>query len=188
VALAQGKPAPAKPAAPAAKPAAGKEPIKIGAIYDFAGPCYMYSDSAVHGIRIAIEEINAKGGILGRKLDLTVRDTEAKVDVAVREVKDLILREKVNFLTGPCSSGTALAMQVVHSEYKILRVTNVANTEGMTVDKFTPYVVQLVPNTYMEGTAATRYLVKKVRMQRSSVRCPGLRLWPARRGCLCRGD
>ena len=162
VAMAQAKPAPAKPAVPAAKPAASKDAIKIGAIYDFAGPCYMYSDSAVHGIRIAIEEINAKGGILGRKLDLTVRDTEAKVDVAVREVKDLILREKVNFLTGPCSSGTALAMQVVHSEYKILRVTNVANTEGMTVDKFTPYVVQLVPNTYMEGTAATRYLVKKV--------------------------
>jgi branched-chain amino acid transport system substrate-binding protein len=134
VAFSQAKPGPAKPAA-------SKEPIKIGAIYDFAGACYMYSDSAVHGIRIAIDEINAKGGILGRKLELTVRDTEAKVDVAVREVKDLILREKVNFLTGPCSSGTALAMQVVHSEYKVLRVTNVANTEGMTVDKFTPYVV-----------------------------------------------
>ena len=44
----------------------------------------MYSDSAVHGIRIAIDEINAKGGILGRKLDLIVRDTEAKVDVAVQ--------------------------------------------------------------------------------------------------------
>lgn len=160
--MAQAKPAPAKPAAPLAKPAAGKESIKIGAIYDFAGPCYMYSDSAVHGIRIAIDEINAKGGILGRRLDLTVRDTEMKVDVAVREVKDLILREKVNFLTGPCSSATALAMQVVHSEYKVLRVTNVANTEGMTVDKFTPYIVQVVPNTYMEGIVATRYLVKKV--------------------------
>ena len=160
--MAQGKPAPAKPAAPAAKPAAGKEAIKIGAIYDFAGACYMYSDSAVNGIRIAIDEINAAGGILGRKLDLTVSDTEAKVDVAVREVKDLILREKVNFLTGPCSSATALAIQVVHSEYKVLRITNVANTEGQTVDKFTPYIVQVVPNTYMEGTAATRYLAKKV--------------------------
>ncbi len=152
--MAQAKPAPAKPAA-------SKEPVKIGAIYDFAGPCYMYSESAVHGIRIAIDEINAKGGILGRKVDLTVRDTEMKVDVAVREVKDLILREKVNFLTGPCSSGTALAIQVVHSEYKILRVTNTANTEGQTVDKFTPYIVQVVPNTYMEGIATTRYLMKK---------------------------
>jgi branched-chain amino acid transport system substrate-binding protein len=148
---------------PAKTPAkASKEPIKLGAIYDYAGPCYMYSESAMNGVRIAIEEINAKGGILGRKIDLTVRDTEMKVDVAVRELKDLILREKVNFLTGPCSSGTALAMQVVHSEYKILRITNTANTEGQTVDKFTPYIVQVVPNTYMEGIAATRYLVKKV--------------------------
>ena len=93
---------------------------------------------------------------------LIVRDTEAKVDVAVREIKDLILREKVNFLIGPCSSGTGLAMQVVHSEYKIMRIPPIANTEAQTVDKFTPYIVQVVPNTYMEAIAATRYLKKKV--------------------------
>ncbi len=152
----------AKPAKPAAKPAASKEPIKIGAIYDFAGGCYMYSETGIKGIKMAVDEINAKGGIMGRKLDVFVRDTEGKVDVAVREVKDLILREKVNFLIGPCSSGTGLAMQVVHSEYKILRIAPIANTEAQTVDKFSPYFVQVVPNTYMEAIAATRYLHKKV--------------------------
>jgi len=157
--MAQAKPAPAKPA-PAK--AATKEPIKIGAIYDFSGPCYMYSESAINGIRIAMDEINGKGGILGRKLDLIVRDTEAKVDVGARETKDLILREKVNFLMGPCSSGVSLAMQVVHAEYKVMRVVGIANTEGMTVDKFTPYIFQVVPNTYMEAIANTRYLMKKV--------------------------
>jgi branched-chain amino acid transport system substrate-binding protein len=157
--MAQAKPAPAKPA-PAK--AATKEPIKIGAIYDFAGPCYMYSESAINGIRIAMDEINGKGGVLGRKLDLIVRDTEAKVDVGARETKDLILREKVNFLMGPCSSGVSLAMQVVHAEYKVMRVVGIANTEGMTVDKFTPYIFQVVPNTYMEAIANTRYLMKKV--------------------------
>ena len=151
-----------EPAKPAAKPAAPKEPIKLGVIYCFAGPCYMLSESAVNGIRIAAEEINAKGGILGRKLDVIVRDTEMKVDVGARETKDLMLREKVNFLEGPCSSGVGLAMQVVHSEYKILRVTTMANTEAQVVDKFTPYIVQIVPNTYMEAIAATRYLNKKV--------------------------
>jgi len=145
-----------------AKKPTQKEPIKIGSICDFAGPCYMYCETGLNGLRIAIEEINAKGGILGRKLDLIVRDTEMKVDVAVRELKDLILREKVNFLIGPCSSGTGLAMQVVHSEYKVLRISAIANTEAMTVDKFSPYFVQVVPNTYMEATANTRYLHKKV--------------------------
>src|SRR4030067_238684 len=163
IVMAQAKPAPAKePAKAPAKAPAPKEPIKLGAIYCFAGPCYMYSESAIHGIRIAADEINAKGGILGRKLDVTVRDTEMKVDVGAREVKDLILREKVNFLEGPCSSGVGLAMQVVHSEYKIIRVTTMANTEGQVVDKFTPYIVQIVPNTYMEAIATTRYLNKKV--------------------------
>ncbi|MBM4323472.1 MAG: hypothetical protein FJ115_07940, partial [Deltaproteobacteria bacterium] len=94
--MAQAKPAPAKepakapaPAKPVAKPAAPKEPIKLGAIYCFAGPCYMYSESAIIGIKIAADEINAKGGIMGRKLDVIVRDTEMKVDVGAREVKDL---------------------------------------------------------------------------------------------------
>jgi len=136
--------------------------IKIGVIYDFAGGCHMYSEAGIKGIKIALEEINAKGGILGKKVEYVVRDTEGKTDVAVREVKDLILREKVNFIIGPCSSGTGLAMQVVHSEYKVLRISAIANTEGQTVDKFSPYFVQVVPNTYMEGVAATRYLHKKV--------------------------
>jgi branched-chain amino acid transport system substrate-binding protein len=139
-----------------------QEPIKLGAIYGFAGPCHMYSESAIKGIKIAVEEINAAGGIMGRKLELIVRDTEMKVDVGAREVKDLILREKVNFLEGPCSSGVGLALQVVHSEYKVLRVATMSNTEGQVVDKFTPYIVQIVPNTYMEAIAATRYLQKRV--------------------------
>ncbi len=152
--MAQAKPAPSKPAA-------AKQPIRLGVLCDFAGPCYTLCDSGVRGIRMAQEEINAKGGILGRKLEVTVRDTEAKVDVGAREAKDLILREKVHFLQGPCSSGIGLAIQVVHSENKILRVSTIANTEGQTVDKFTPYIVQIVPNTYMEAIAATRYLNKK---------------------------
>jgi branched-chain amino acid transport system substrate-binding protein len=43
-----------------------------------------------------------------------------------------------------------------------MRVVGIANTEAMTVDKFTPYIFQVVPNTYMEATANTRYLMKKV--------------------------
>lgn len=139
-----------------------QDTIKIGVIYDFAGGCHMYSEAGIKGIKIALEEINAKGGILGKKVEYIVRDTEGKTDVAVREVKDLILREKVNFLIGPCSSGVGLAMQVVHSEYKVLRLSAIANTEAQTVDKFSPYFVQVVPNTYMEAVAATRYFQKKV--------------------------
>lgn len=142
-------------------PVLAQEPIRLGAIWGFAGPCHMYSESAVKGIKIAVEEINASGGIAGQRIELIIRDTEMKVDVGSREVKDLILREKVNFLIGPCSSGVALATQVIHSEYKVLRITTMANTEAQVVDKFTPYVVQIVPNTYMEAIAATRYLHKR---------------------------
>ena len=51
--------------------------IKIGVIYDFAGGCHMYSEAGIKGIKMAVEEINAKGGILGKKLEYIIRDTEA---------------------------------------------------------------------------------------------------------------
>ena len=73
--MAQAKPAPAKPAPVKAAPAASKEPIKIGAIYDFAGGCHMYSESGVKGIKIALDEINAKGGILGRPVEFVNLDS-----------------------------------------------------------------------------------------------------------------
>ncbi|HYA91441.1 MAG TPA: ABC transporter substrate-binding protein [Thermodesulfobacteriota bacterium] len=147
--------------AQAKKTPATKEPIRFGAIYDFVGGCYMYSESAMTGIKLAVDEINAKGGVLGRKLEYFRRDTEGKTDIGQRETKDLILREKVDFIMGPCSSGVGLAMQVIHSEYKVIRIAGIANTEAQTVDKFTPYIFQIVPNTYMEATANTRYLNKK---------------------------
>jgi hypothetical protein len=58
------------------------------------------------------------------------------------------------------------AKDVLGSEYKILRITNTANTEGQTVDKFTPYIAQVVPNTYMEGIATTRFMNKNILLQR----------------------
>jgi len=62
---------------------------------------------------LAIEEINAAGGILGRQLGYLDRDGALNVDISVRELKDLILREKIDFALGPCSSSEALALQAV---------------------------------------------------------------------------
>src|SRR3989442_15936984 len=101
------------------------------------------------------DEINASGGILGRKVALVVRDTEFKVDVGVREAKDLVLREKVNFLLGGISSGVSLAISTsVSKENKIIQISAVGNTHRQTVELFQRYFFQVVPNTFMEGRAA----------------------------------
>src|SRR5712691_7627900 len=88
-------------------PAAAQEPIKIGVIYGLGGAAAPYTKPAVTGHEMAVEEINGKGGVLGRKLQLLIRDDQSKPDVGVREARDLILKEKVNFLTGIIHSGVA---------------------------------------------------------------------------------
>jgi hypothetical protein len=81
-------------------PAAAQQPIKVGVIYGLGGAAAPYTKPAVTGHEMAVEEINAAGGVLGRKLQLVIRDDQSKPDVGVREARDLILKEKVDFLTG----------------------------------------------------------------------------------------
>ena len=113
-----------------AVPALGQQPpIKIGVAGDLSGAAASIGQAWADAIKMGADEINAGGGILGRKVALSIRDTEFKVDVGVREAKDLVLREKVNFLLGGISSGVSLAMSTsVSKEYKVIQITAVANT------------------------------------------------------------
>ena len=139
----------------AAPPVAAQEPpIKVGVIYGLGGAAAPYTKPAVAGHEMAVEEINAKGGLLGRKLQLVVRDDQSKPDVGVREARDLILREKVDFLTGVIHSGVALAISEVAREYKKIFLVSIAKTAALTEDKGHRYVFRSTSNTLIEGRAA----------------------------------
>jgi branched-chain amino acid transport system substrate-binding protein len=145
-------------------PAAGAakvKPIKFGSDCGYSGVCFMYCVSSLKGVRLAMEEINAAGGIMGRPITLVTRDSELKVNTGVRELKDLILRDKVDFILGDCSSGVCLAFLPVLSEYKKMMVHFICNTEAITVEKHVPYAIQMVPNTYMEGRGQARMRAKQ---------------------------
>jgi len=141
--------------------AAETKPIKFGSDCGYSGVCFMYCVSGLKGVRLAMEEINAAGGILGRPITLVTRDSELKVSTGVRELKDLILRDKVDFILGDCSSGVCLAFLPVLQEYKKMMVNFICNTEAITVEKHVPYAIQMVPNTYMEGRGQARMRAKQ---------------------------
>ncbi len=80
--------------------ALGEQPIKWGSLHPFTGP---YSQEALEqrvGVEIAIEEINAEGGVLGRKVEAVFRDTEFNPAAAKRKAVELLDNEKVDFLGG----------------------------------------------------------------------------------------
>ncbi len=142
--------------------AAQQPPIKIGVAGDLSGAAASIGQAWADAIKMGADEINAGGGILGRKIALAIRDTEFKVDVGIREAKDLVLREKVNFLLGGISSGVSLATSTsVSKEYKIIQITAVGNTHRQTVELFQRYFFQVVPHTFMEGRAAATVAAKQ---------------------------
>jgi branched-chain amino acid transport system substrate-binding protein len=140
---------------------ASQHAIKIGLIYGLGGIAAAYTKPAIAGHEMAVDEINAKGGVLGRKLQLVVRDDQSKPDVGVREARDLILKEKVDYLMGVIHSGVALGISEVAKEYKTLYLNTIAKTAALTEEKGHRYVFRSSGNTVIEGRAAAILMADK---------------------------
>ena len=111
--------------APAAAPAG--EPIKVGVLSPFSGGSSPMGLSMRDGVRLAAEEINAAGGLLGgRRVQLVERDDEANPSVGSQRMQDLISNEKVVALLGPTNTGVFQASYRVPVEAKVPYLVNVS--------------------------------------------------------------
>jgi branched-chain amino acid transport system substrate-binding protein len=130
------------------------EPYHLGVALAITGTGALYCKDGVDAVKLAVDEINKKGGFLGKHpIKLFIRDTQTKPDVAVRETKDLILRDKVRCVLGTYSSACAVAIKPVCQEYKVLHIPAISNSENITKVNFSPYTYQVVPNSYMQAKA-----------------------------------
>jgi branched-chain amino acid transport system substrate-binding protein len=102
------------------------DPIKIGVAGPFTGGSSSMGVSMRDGVRLAAEEINKAGGVLGRQIVLVERDDEAKNERGVQIAQELINKEKVTATVGYINTGVALASQRFFQEAKIPVFNNVA--------------------------------------------------------------
>src|SRR5688572_29566358 len=102
------------------------------------------------GMELAVEEVNASGGVLGRKLELVVRDDGGNPGDAVRVAEELIVREKVNVLMGTFASNVGLAVASLAAQRKILFVASEPLTDKMVWENGNRYTWRLRPSTYMQ--------------------------------------
>ena len=112
--------------------AAAADPIKIGVAGPFTGGSSSMGVSMRDGVRLAAEEINKSGGVLGRQLQLVERDDEAKNERGVQIAQELINKEKVTATVGYINTGVALASQRFFQEAKIPVMNNVATGSVIT--------------------------------------------------------
>ena len=138
-----------------------QKPIKVGMPIPLSGPPALFGDPASKGAMMYVEEINAKGGVLGRKIELIVRDSKADANEAVRQARELILKDNVDFLVGTLTSAEGPAVSVVAKENKIVFIAPIPKTDQLTApDKLHPYVFRVAANTTMEGRSAAEIVAK----------------------------
>ncbi len=141
--------------------AEAQKPIKVGVPLPLSGPPALFGEPASKGAQMYVDELNAKGGVLGRKIELLIRDSKADANEAVRVSRELILKENVDFLMGTLTSAEGPAVSVVAKENKIVFIAPIPKTDQLTAaDKLHPYVFRVAANTTMEGRSAAEIVAK----------------------------
>lgn len=132
--------------------AAAESPIKIGYPMPLSGPASVYGVPITKGAEMAVQEINASGGIMGHKVELLSRDSKASADEAVRLARELIIKNGVDFMSGTLTSAEAPAVSTIAKENKILFVAPTAKTVQLTAPaNLHPYIFRLASNTDIDG-------------------------------------
>ena len=137
------------------------DPIKIGVSGPFTGGSAPMGVSMRDGVKLATKEINDKGGVLGRKLELIERDDEAKNERGVQIAQELINKDKVAATVGFINTGVSLASQRFYQEAKIPVINNVA-TGSIVTKQFTDQPDNYIFRTSANDSIQTAMLVDEV--------------------------
>jgi branched-chain amino acid transport system substrate-binding protein len=121
------------------------ETIKLGGMLPLSGRAADLGITCKQGAELAVKEINAKGGVLGKKLELLMTDSKAKVPDLVNISNRYIQKDHVNLLFGVVSSAGALAVSAVAKQNKVIFMDTVGSTDTLTKEKWNRY-------TFRSGT------------------------------------
>ncbi|AKZ29168.1 MULTISPECIES: ABC transporter substrate-binding protein [Ralstonia solanacearum species complex] len=141
--------------------ARGEAPLRIGMVDPMTGVYAAVAQNEVTGARLAVAQINARGGILGRPIELLVEDSANDVGTGVQKARKLIERDQVSFLIGDVNSGIAQAIAQVSNEKKVLHIVSGGHTDTITGSDCKWNVYRVCNTTSMEANAVANLLFSK---------------------------
>src|SRR6201986_3190752 len=152
-----------------AKPAiAAKEPILVGYLPALTGPSSSTGIGINRGVQLAVQEINAAGGIDGRQIELIVRDTQSDPTKAVNGAAELSRAQKVSAVVGPVNSGESLAVVPLLARVNTPQV-HPCWVDSLTDPKKYPMCFRNAPTNQQIGAAANRYVVEVLKCKKVAV-------------------
>jgi branched-chain amino acid transport system substrate-binding protein len=135
--------------------------VRIGFVNPITGVYAANALSEIAGAKLALEQINATGGINGRPVELLVEDSANDVGTGVQKARKLIERDEVSFILGDVNSAIAQAVAQVSAEKKILHIVPGGHTDGITGKDCHWNVFRVCNTTQMEANAIAALLVEK---------------------------
>ena len=135
---------------------------KLGLSIAITGQSAVYGHAISQAVKLAVDDVNAKGGVNGYKMEADIQDDATDVNKAVENTKQMILQDSVVGMIGPVTSGQCQGTSPVAKQNKIITIAATCNSYQLTTepDLVNPYWVSIVPNTYMEGTSAGQLVGK----------------------------
>ena len=141
--------------------ARAETPIRIGMVDPLTGVYAAVAQNEVTGAKLAVEQVNAEGGILGRPIELLVEDSANDVGTGVQKARKLIERDQVTFLIGDVNSGVAQAIAQVSNEKKVLHIVSGGHTDTITGSDCKWNVFRVCNTTSMEANSVSELLFNK---------------------------
>lgn len=139
---------------------AANAPVRIGVVTPLSGTYAGIGQTVRWGLELATAEINASGGVLGRKIELLLEDEEANPAVAVQKAEKLIQVSKVNLLTGTVNSASTLAVGQLAERNNVLASTSVSYSDAITGEKCSPNLFRVNARAEQQSITLAAYVAK----------------------------
>ena len=146
---------------------AAEPTIKVGEYASLTGKEAGFGQTSHHGVILAIEEINAAGGVLGRKLELAYEDNQTKPGESATVVKKLISRDKVVALIGEVSSGRSLEAAPIAQAAKIPMIAPAATNPEVT--KKGDYIFRVCFIDPFQGTVMAKFALEDLKARKVAI-------------------
>lgn len=145
--------------------------IKIGANFELTGGVAQYGQSAANGIKLAFQEANAQGGVLGKKLVLVTADNKSEPSESANAITKLITQDKVVAVLGPAASSNVLATVQVAEDNKIPLLTPTGTNPKITFEnsKVRKYVFRSCFIDPFQGTVMANFATRSMKAKTAAI-------------------
>ncbi len=146
--------------------------VKIGLNYELSGQVSTYGTSLVNGIEFAVKEINAKGGVLGKQIELIKVDNKSLGEEAANVSSRLATRDKVVAILGPATSGNVKAALPPAEENKVPLISASSTADDVTVDSkgnVREYVFKTCFSDSFQGVTMANFAAKELGLLKTAI-------------------